>query len=254
MSLRRTVISLVTAAAVIGVTALVARPAPAQSPERAVVADLAAAGVVAWPIAIARSGTYRLAADLVVPAGQDAIHVADGLEVTIDLNGFRIVGASRCSLADDCYAAGGTAGVRVLGSDARVTVRNGRIRGFSHAALSATAALPISGRFAAQDLRVENNGSGIRAGVLEASRLVIADNSRLGAYATQLDVSDSRFYDNGSCGLSGVQGRVHGLIAAGNAEYGFCGAIDVVLETNAAWGNGRGPALGGMPVAGSNVF
>ena len=102
--------------------------------------------------------------------------------------------------------------------------------------------------------KFENNGAGVRAGTLTATRLVASGNQRLGVYATQLNVSDSRFYDNGSCGLSGVQGVVQRSIAVGNADYGFCGAMAVVFQTNTAWGNGQGAVLGGMAVAASNVF
>ncbi len=256
MGLRRTIISVASAIAVVGVTAFLSRPMPARSAPGDVIHDIEPARVAAtgWPLAITRAGHYRLLGDLVVPPGADALQVADGLTVTIDLNGFQIVGASHCTAQLPCPAPAGTSGVRVLGPNSQVTVMNGRIRGFSHAALSATAELPMSGRFTAMDLHLENNGAGVRAAALNATRLVASGNQRLGVYATQLTVSDSRFYDNGQCGVSGVQGVVQRSIAVGNTGYGFCGALAVVFQSNAAWGNGQGAVLGGASVVASNTF
>lgn len=256
MSLRRTVISIASAIAVVGITAFLARPVPARSAPGAVIHEIDPATVAATggPVVITRAGHYRLLGDLVMAAGSDGIQVADGLDVTIDLNGFQIVGASHCTPQLRCTDAGATTGVRLMGADGQATVMNGRIRGFGHAALSATAALPLSGRFTVMDLHLEHNGAGVRAASLTASRLVANGNQRLGVYATQLNVSDSRFYDNGSCGLSGVQGVVQRSIAVGNGDYGFCGALAVVFQANTAWGNGQGAVLGGTPVAASNVF
>ena len=69
----------------------------------------------AFPVVITASGSYRLTSDL-SPAAADAINV-NAEDVTIDLNGFRLVGAGCCT---------------GISADAtpHVAVRNGLVRGF----------------------------------------------------------------------------------------------------------------------------
>ena len=69
-----------------------------------------------FPFAITASGSYRLTGNLSVPSGSDGIDVtADN--VTIDLNGFAIVGSA------------GSGGNGIASSNSQVTVHNGSILG-----------------------------------------------------------------------------------------------------------------------------
>jgi hypothetical protein len=95
-----------------------------------------------FPVTISAGGSYRLASVLAVPAGTDAI-VVNGVEVTIDLNGFRITGG------------GGTKGDGILGNQRGLSVKNGTIRRMGGRGISIPA-----GAFAAIDgMRLEENGS-----------------------------------------------------------------------------------------------
>src|SRR3954470_20076140 len=89
---------------------------------------LAAGG---FPYKITQSGSYKLTGNLVVPADTDGIDVMAN-DVTLDLNGFSIVGAIVCQGTTNCTPA--PAGVFATGISALangVTIQNGHVRGFS---------------------------------------------------------------------------------------------------------------------------
>ena len=78
---------------------------------------LAAGG---FPYHINNPGSYRLTGDLSVPGGFDGIDISANY-VTLDLNGFSIVGT-----------AGGTSSVGVTSVNPGTTVENGTVTGFSY--------------------------------------------------------------------------------------------------------------------------
>jgi hypothetical protein len=86
---------------------------------RALAGNITTGDGAGFPVTINASGSYRLTSDLTVPAGWDGIDV-NANNVTIDLNGFNIVGAGG-SLAD---------GIELLAVQ-NVEIRGGTIRGFS---------------------------------------------------------------------------------------------------------------------------
>lgn len=89
-----------------------------------------------FPVTLGQSGSYRLTSNLTVPnASTTAIDVTTS-DVTIDLNGFAIVGPTVCTLTAssvDCSPTGSGYGVRASSADGtgteNVTVRNGTVRG-----------------------------------------------------------------------------------------------------------------------------
>jgi hypothetical protein len=70
----------------------------------------------AFPYVITQPGSYRLTGNLNPPAGTDAIDI-NASNVTLDLNGFSIIGA------------GGSGGNGIVGTGGQVTVRNGTVSG-----------------------------------------------------------------------------------------------------------------------------
>lgn len=72
-----------------------------------------------FPVTIGRAGSYRLAGNLTLPASADGIVIAES-GVTLDLNGFSIIGAggNTRGITDDSVAR------------SRIVVRNGHITGF----------------------------------------------------------------------------------------------------------------------------
>lgn len=89
-----------------------------------------------YPITISQPGHYKLMGNLVVPAGATGIEIkATG--VTLDLNGFRILGTGACAFDPSTYvvSCSGTLGYGVLvaaDGTARTTVRNGTVQGFAY--------------------------------------------------------------------------------------------------------------------------
>jgi hypothetical protein len=86
---------------------------------RAVAGNVTAGDGPGFPVQISAQGSYRLTSDLIVTPGQDGIDVTASF-VTIDLNGFNIVGG----------AGGVTDGISIQ-SGTSVGVRNGNILGFT---------------------------------------------------------------------------------------------------------------------------
>lgn len=204
-----------------------------------------------FPIHLTRSGTYRLTSNLVVPAGVDGIQAADVLNVVIDLNGFQIVGGAVCNVQVRCGDDEGTAGIRVVGNAGFVTVRNGRVRGFSFAGVGGSTM--FSGRMSLQDMVLEQNGYGARGGQLIAHRVVVQDNGATGVAASLVTITDSHAVANAGSGFAGVRGTVQGSSASKNLDWGFTGT-GLLLLGNLAHANNRGATYGGIFLPGTNAF
>lgn len=123
-------------------------------------------GGVSFPIVISQPGSYKLAGNLTVPAGVNAIEVIAS-NVTLDLNGYTITGAVVCTggyWTMSCTA-GGDGIVQKEASAQFTTVRNGSLRGFATAihlgssALVEEVALTANGKYGlvAQDGSVVRN-------------------------------------------------------------------------------------------------
>src|SRR5262249_12265102 len=88
-----------------------------------------------FPVTISQPGSYRLSGNLVVPDQQTTAVVVTADNVTLDLNGFSIVGPNVCTPSPTTCTYRG-AGVGVLAandfsgpSPANVRVKNGTVRG-----------------------------------------------------------------------------------------------------------------------------
>ena len=88
-----------------------------------------------FPVTISQPGSYRLASNLTVPDGNTtAIHISAD-NVTLDLNGFAILGPVDCSTGFPCVGAGSGSGVQTFPLVGKqnprfnITVRNGSIQG-----------------------------------------------------------------------------------------------------------------------------
>lgn len=81
-----------------------------------------------FPIVICQSGSYRLSGNITVPdANTDAIHInADN--VTLDLNGFAVLGPATCTLGTAQCSTTGT-GIGVTSVNNNIGLSNGAING-----------------------------------------------------------------------------------------------------------------------------
>lgn len=85
-----------------------------------------------FPVFIQSSGVYRLTSNLVVSDGSRAISAfAVSGQVTIDLNGFSIIGPNSCDgkPVTNCSGPSSVSGVNTSG-DTTFVIRNGRVSGF----------------------------------------------------------------------------------------------------------------------------
>jgi len=116
-----------------------------------------------FPVTISASGSYRLTSNLsVTNADTDAVEVT-GFGVTLDLNGFSLVGPVTCDRNSStgvvtCAPAGSGRGVAGL-TRARVVVRDGNVRGFANGGVA------IGGRAQVRNVIADSNGGrGIEVG------------------------------------------------------------------------------------------
>ena len=145
MNLRNTLALSVIAAACGG--ALAGAPAaPASDVVKIDQAKALAGGVTSidgagFPVTINAPGSYKLTSNLVVPAGQDAIQVYAS-DVTIDLNGFAILGAGYCSGTGNSMSCTETGARGIFQADSnnhRLVVHNGTVGGFGQCMYAGTA-------------------------------------------------------------------------------------------------------------------
>ncbi len=216
-----------------------------------------------FPATISRSGSYRLASNLVIsPAGATAIQITAS-NVTLDLNGFSIVGPGGCSVDSQgltsCPAPG--SGVGVLAGDdlhpgARsITVRNGSVRGMTLTGIQITGDGSMVENVASdgnyQDgfnvngLVSESSATGngldgilgqtIRNSTATANRRVGISVRTLGGVATG-NVSTR----NGGHGITAALSTIRGNVASLNSDVGISILCPSVVSENTAIDNGHG--------------
>ncbi|HTO53309.1 MAG TPA: right-handed parallel beta-helix repeat-containing protein [Myxococcota bacterium] len=168
-----------------------------------------------FPVQITQRGSYRLTGDLVVPPEASAGIVISAAGVRLDLNGFTVSSSTTCSGAPpSCIATGAGIGIDASTADS-VSVRNGRVTGFSTKGIS----LFTGGHV--DDVTVDNNGG---PGVV-------------GDVATV--VKDSTVRLNGGAGVTvGADSRVAGNVVSTNAGAGVVAPPSALTDRNAVNHNG----------------
>lgn len=181
-----------------------------------------------FPVTISVPGSYRLTGNLsVADATIDAIEITAN-SVSLDLNGFEIVGPVNCTLGSggfvtSCNTSGGGAnGVVVTGG--RASVRNGTVRGFAGRGVSFSSSSTVPSSI--EDLLATSNGSD---GIFAFGTLI---------------VKDSNASQNGGSGISVGTAVVQGCIAEANSSIGISTGVATVLIGNTASRNG-GPGIFG---------
>ena len=168
-----------------------------------------------FPYVIGRVGSYRLTSNLYVtiaadPKNTNAIQV-DAQDVTIDLNGFSILGPAVCSgnPVTSCINTGTGVGVSSFES---VVVRNGTIQGMGSA------------------------GIALRGGSVE--RIHAIGNGSDGIYGAEV-VRNCVSEVNGQTGFFIPGGLITGSIATGNKADGIFVATEATVSGNNSSFNGR---------------
>lgn len=192
-----------------------------------------------FPVTIDTPGSYRLTSNLdvrgtAVPENTTGIEVT-AVGVTIDLNGFAILGPVTCTANNaypttlSCSPTGGSgtgiAGLDLTGATFQSTrVRNGSIVGMGGPGVIA---LEVA------DLSVHSSG-GIGIVANKVADSMAFRNGLTGINASH--VVDSVVFENGEHGVSGI-GLAHRVYSFGNVETGIRANQ---VQSSSVWGNGKG--------------
>jgi hypothetical protein len=211
-----------------------------------------------FPVTISEPGSYRLASNLVVPdAATTAIQITAD-DVTLDLNGFSIIGPNVCTPNPTrCTFQGGGIGVMAVGpvgvvSPANVRVMNGTVRGMGGHGIR----MMGDGTVVERVLSVSNGGPGIVVGEgsvidsiakLNGSGSAIvgmivrgctAANNIFGIFVRPGGVATGNIAkSNAAGGLSVTNATAQGNTAKDNGTYGIDAVCPGALIGNTAHGN-----------------
>jgi Right handed beta helix region len=206
-----------------------------------------------FPVTISQPGSYRLSGNLTVPdINTTAIEVKTD-NVTIDLNGFSILGPVNCTGGFLCGGTipPGTKGYGILaGSDTpqqayfNITIRNGTIQG-----MGADAIHIIGDSVTVADLHIRSNGfSGIVIRSFDASQtsLIVEHTTvqRNGSYGIKTYggvITENTIDQSGNSGiqiLSANGGIVSRNVISRSVEYGLLITGNTIYFGNTLVGNG----------------
>jgi hypothetical protein len=210
-----------------------------------------------FPITIRTSGSYRLAGNLNVGIGgvnTTAIEIGQNtgggkVTVTLDLNGFQIVGSPVCDLngQSDVFCSPGGTGVGVLvDGSAAVTITNGAIRGMGlHGiACQGTCNITVDGLVLAN-----NGGNGFSAGAAASALL-----SRNTVFLNRAGISASRAMLQGNvvefnllAGITANNSTLWNNLVVGNGGLGLSGPGNGYANNSFTSNNGgsSNPQVGG---------
>lgn len=213
-----------------------------------------------YPVEITSSGSYRLTSDLTgIAANIDGILLSSA-RITIDLNGFSLVGFALGSGTGNGITGSGTNG-SVAGF---ATIENGAIRGFRALGIALAGATGVrldrvtldfnagGGVHLGDEAQVvgsrfsDNGGVDVlRAGVRAGDSALIRDNVVNGSGGSGIVVglastaSDNTASANGSVGiLAGSGSTVSNNATSGNGADGINGDDGVTIIANASFDNG----------------
>ncbi len=193
-----------------------------------------------FPIIICQSGSYRLSGNITVPdANTDAIHInADN--VSLDLNGFAILGPATCQAGTfpvRCSATG--FGFGIVSDNNNIGVSNGAVNGMGGAGIGLFGiGVRIDG------LRVANNANAFEAAIqreLCRHNQLYGYNQRGGRYFPRGGNGEPEFYrlqwrqwNKSPSSVEGVTALKPGLVASNNTVFqnGQDGVNTVSLAVN----------------------
>lgn len=193
-----------------------------------------------FPVTILQPGSYRLTSNLTLPDENTSAIRVEASEVSIDLNGFAIVGVTTCAgLPVTCATTGTGNGVEIDDDGQRVgvSVRNGSIRGMG------SRGVLLGALSSAEDLRVRESGVvGIEVGSHSAVRnCEVFSNRFRGIVASNSVVSGNTAVNNGLAGIEVGDCVVSGNMATLNQGLGISvGGHSTVIANTASnnWGHG----------------
>ncbi len=205
-----------------------------------------------FPVTISVSGSYRLSGNLVVPDANTTALQITANNVTIDLNGFSIIGPVVCSgFPTSCAPTGPGAGIDG-GAFNGVTVLHGVVTGMGGTGINL---FGIGARV--EDIRaLGNGGTGISVGHATVSFSEASNNGFIGFDGEGMFVSDTASF-NGSHGihLQFAAGSVvmNSRVSSNNGT-GILAEVPATISGNAAYFNQVGISGCGSITSNSAVF
>jgi hypothetical protein len=194
-----------------------------------------------FPYMITQPGSYQLTGNLTVPNANTSAIVIAANNVTLDLNGFSILGPVVCAgflggpNPPSCTGAGNGYGVDGSRS-ASVTVLNGMVRGMG------AGGIRLGSGSLVDKVHADSNGfSGISAFDGTISNSSANRNGGAGILLTNSGtLYGSSASNNGLYGLYIEIGSMHGNSATNNYGYGIYAFCPSSLVNNTSFGNGPG--------------
>ena len=195
-------------------------------------------------------GSYYLSANIVGVVGKGGIEITVG-DVTLDLNGFTVIGPGTGS---------SSAGIYVNQPNGPVAIFNGSVRNWR-----ANGLVLHGASFRLESINASDNSSdGIRVFMASTGTIVkcVAEgngNDGFGVWhssgSSSVTLSGNVAHGNSNNGFFVVSGSLHGCTATSNQRHGFDG-FDVTLVASAAYNNkndgfhvGRGTVLDSTAVS-----
>lgn len=177
-----------------------------------------------YPVTITESGSYRLTGNLTTSSVDTTLISISVDNVTIDLNGFSLIGPVTCSGSPNvCSGSGSGDGISVSSRDFSVSIFNGTVHGMGDTGIILGSSSII------ENVKViENGGTGIdvRSSSLNSVvRNVVANRNRQGVFAlgAAVFVIDSTMMRNTARGIS--SGFCSNIVSFGNGTDSFCSGI-----------------------------
>lgn len=166
-----------------------------------------------FPVNLCAPGNYRVVGTIMVPANVDAIDISAD-NVTLDLNGFSIMGPVTCTATPGPTCSGASTGSGIFSASDNTVVKNGVVDGFVDGVY-------LVGRGSLVDaVHAKNNlydGIHVESGVVQRSTAIM--NGFSGVYVTVGNIQGS-FAEYNSTGIFGEQ-----IVALGNStannDYGL---------------------------------
>jgi hypothetical protein len=192
-----------------------------------------------FPYKILQPGSYKLSGNLVVTTiGTDAIEI-DSDNVTLDLNGFAIIGSGTCTGSPLQCTTQTSRGVLTFGYGN--TVKNGAVQGFGYGVY-------VTGSGTVEDVQVKAN---TLAGIYVAAssgavlaRCTAVLNGQRGIFAVNAAISDSVANANGVDGFDVTASTLIHIVANSNGGIGVNSTDGSVVGSSLMISNPGGDLVG----------
>lgn len=195
-----------------------------------------------FPVTITEPGSYRLTGNLMLTGADDKAIEISAAHVTVDLNGFSIIGPAVCTgePVSSCENQGTGAGISALNNPLyhHITILNGDIRGAGGSAISMSGVLAVH----VENVRAVSNGDyGFRVGLQAVINGCVAESNGsigIGASTRARILNSTAVFNNGI----GINAASYSLIqdsaAITNDSIGVGCVESCVIDTVVSRGNG----------------